>query len=169
MQVSRQPAPRRTAQEDLNDALDVLSDWLDSRFAIPGTSWRIGVDSILGLIPGVGDVLSVALSFFILAAGLHYGVPRITLVRMGINVALDFVVGSIPIVGDAFDVWFKSNRRNVAMIQRARMGGSAARRGVAVDWLFVAAICAVLAAILIGATALVWMVLGALFRLVTGG
>src|SRR5689334_2194154 len=90
-------------QIEVEESLDTLSHYLDGLFRIPGTGWRFGLDSLIGLIPNVGDISTSLLSFYILIAGVRYGVPKITLVRMAFNIGLDYVVGSIPFIGDAFD------------------------------------------------------------------
>ena len=91
---------------------------LDSSLAIPGTSIRFGLDPIIGLIPGFGDLAGAALSGYIVLAGIRLGVSRATVIRMLANVGIDTLVGSIPVVGDLFDAGWKSNNRNVALIER---------------------------------------------------
>ena len=93
-----------------------LSYLLDERFRIPGTSQRIGLDGLLGLLPGVGDTVGTLLSTYILFEAAQIGVPRSTLLRMIANIALDTVVGAIPVVGDIFDVAWKANKKNVALL-----------------------------------------------------
>jgi hypothetical protein len=99
--------------------LERLARLLDSSIEVPGTKLTVGVDPLLGLIPGVGDALSLVASVYIVAMGSRLGVPRRTVWRMGLNVAVDAVVGSIPVLGDLFDAGFKANTRNVALIRRA--------------------------------------------------
>ena len=94
-----------------------LSSWLDSRFRIPGTDTRVGLDPILGLIPGVGDLVSLGLSGYAILAAHRFGLPKRTIARMLGNLGIDAVVGSIPIVGDLFDFAFKANRRNLKLIE----------------------------------------------------
>src|SRR5439155_4971679 len=136
---------RPMAAEDLDRELEVLARLMDTMFRIPGLGWRFGLDPILGLVPMVGDVITTAVSVYILLAGLRYGVPKITLVRMAMNVAIDMVVGSVPFVGDFFDAYWKSNVRNLTLLrQRVRVSG---RRGADFgDWLFVGFIVAFLLA-----------------------
>jgi hypothetical protein len=100
-----------------------LVRFLDDGIAVPGTSYRIGFDGIAGLIfPAAGDALTAAgaLSLFWLAV--QRGVPRVVLARMALNVAIDAIVGSIPIVGDLFDFAFKANRKNLRLLERAEQG-----------------------------------------------
>src|SRR3978361_378970 len=90
-------------QLQVDRGLDDLAFYLDDLFRIPGVGWRFGLDAIIGLVPNVGDTLTSFASFYILFAGVRYGVPKITLLRMAFNIGLDYFVGSIPIIGDAFD------------------------------------------------------------------
>lgn len=167
------PPPRvlRVKQRSIEpeDALSRLSYWLDSRFEIPGLGWRFGLDPIIGLIPGIGDLLSLLPSLLILLFAVRYGVPRITLIRMGINLALDFGIGALPVVGDLFDAWFKANQRNVALIQRTRVRGPHSRAVLLSDWLFVGTVCALVLALLVGAIALTWTVLASVLGRLLGG
>ncbi len=131
---------------------------MDTMFRIPGLGWRFGLDPILGLVPMVGDVVATAVSVYILLAGLRYGVPKITLVRMAMNVAIDMIVGSIPFAGDVFDAYWKSNVRNLALL-RQRVHASGRRGADFSDWLFVGLIIAFLLGLLVGGIALLaWMV-----------
>ncbi|MCC6493268.1 MAG: DUF4112 domain-containing protein [Pirellulales bacterium] len=102
------------------DAADVeiLARWLDSVFTLPGTKIRFGVDALAGLLPGAGDTLASLASLYILVAAHRAGASRVTLLRMGINIAVDLIVGAIPIAGDLFDVYFKSNQRHVGLLRR---------------------------------------------------
>src|SRR5579885_3759626 len=82
--------------------LALLARWMDSVFEIPGTGIRIGFDPILGLVPGLGDALTTLVSLYILAAARRYGVPRVTVLRMAANVAIDLALGAVPVFGDVF-------------------------------------------------------------------
>lgn len=95
-----------------------LARVLDTAIGIPGTKLRVGLDALLGLIPGAGDAVSAALSGYIVLAAARAGASRPVLLRMIGNVVFDTVVGSIPIVGDLFDVAFRANSRNVALLER---------------------------------------------------
>jgi hypothetical protein len=97
--------------------IDNLAGWLDSRWSIPGTSWRFGLDAVIGLVPGIGDALTTLLSLYIVALGVRAGASPGTLVRMLANVALDALVGAVPLIGDIADVAFKANRRNLALLR----------------------------------------------------
>ena len=107
--------------EDLRsriERLDRLSRLLDIAFVVPGTNIRFGVDAILGLIPVVGDWAGVALSSLVILEAARIGVPAGLLARMVGNVVIEGVVGSVPIAGDVFDVFWRANRRNLALLRR---------------------------------------------------
>ncbi|MCK0167407.1 DUF4112 domain-containing protein [Jannaschia sp. S6380] len=103
---------------DRLDRLDRLADNLDSRYRIPGTSIRFGWDGILGLIPGLGDIATLGPAGYILLEAHRLGAPSHVKGRMVFNSGVDWVVGSIPVIGDIFDVGWKANRRNVALLRR---------------------------------------------------
>jgi hypothetical protein len=98
--------------------LEKLADLLDARFGMPGTRLRFGFDSLLGLVPGVGDGISAVPAIYIIHRAEQLGVPRHILTRMAINLAVDTAVGFVPLVGDLFDFGFKANRRNVALLKQ---------------------------------------------------
>lgn len=106
--------------------LEWLADLLDSRFVIPGTNIRFGLDGIIGMVPIAGDIISALISFYLISRASELGLSPWVKTRMVWNVALDTVVGAVPILGDMFDVSFKSNRRNIALAKRylARHGSS---------------------------------------------
>ena len=104
------------------DRLDRLATWLDTAFVIPGTNIRFGVEALLRLIPGIGDFAASALSLYLLYEASRLGVPRLLLARMLGNVIIEGAMGAVPIAGDAFDVFFRANRRNIALLRRHFMG-----------------------------------------------
>jgi hypothetical protein len=133
-----------------------LAELLDRRFRLPGTDIRFGLDPLFGLVPGVGDALGSVLGSFIVLVAAQNGVPRITLVRMVINLLINGIVGAIPGVGDLFSFWFKSNVRNVALLERHRSAYGAA--STAPDWTFVAGLIVGLVALVIaGFVGTVWL------------
>ena len=134
-------------QIEVEKGLDDLSFYLDGLFRVPGVGWRFGLDAVIGLIPNVGDTLTSFASFYILVAGVRYGVPKITLLRMAFNIGLDYVVGMVPIIGDAFDFVWKSNQQNMNLI-RTRAAGHG--KGTTSDYVFVFGLIALLIAILVG-------------------
>jgi hypothetical protein len=101
--------------------LDLLSRLLDTAFPIPGTRFRIGLDGVLGLLPGIGDSLGAVFSTYIIFEAARLGCPKRTLLQMLGNVAVETVIGAIPIVGDLFDFAWKANVKNVALL-RAQKG-----------------------------------------------
>src|ERR1019366_10509779 len=104
-----------------DSTLQRLEILLDEAFRIPFTGMRFGIDGIIGLVPGLGDVLAGLLSLIIPIAAWSRGVPYVTLIRMGVNLGIGVLIGSIPLFGDAFDIAWKPNRRNYQLLQR-RLG-----------------------------------------------
>jgi Domain of unknown function (DUF4112) len=104
--------------------LDLMATAFDTAFVLPGTKVRFGVESLIRLIPGVGDIAASALSCWLLYEAYRLGVPKALFARMLANVVLEGAVGSVPLAGDAFDVFFRANRRNVALLREhfARTG-----------------------------------------------
>ncbi len=101
-----------------NENLDLLAHILDDWFRVPGTSIRFGLDGILGLVPWLGDVLAGLASCILILAAWFRGVPYVTLARMVVNLGIDVLVGAIPLFGDMFDIAWKANRRNYALMTR---------------------------------------------------
>ncbi|HKG13980.1 MAG TPA: DUF4112 domain-containing protein [Pyrinomonadaceae bacterium] len=144
-------APSTRSRAEVERGLDQLSTLMDGLFRIPGTGWRIGLDALVGLIPGIGDFATTAVSFYILAAGVRYRVPKVTLLRMAANVGVDYVLGAVPVVGDLFDAAWKSNQMNVELLRRrASVSAEEAKHGRASDWLFLGVIILGLLALLAG-------------------
>lgn len=112
-----------------------LADLLDQRFTIPGTSIRIGLDPIIGLIPGIGDLVANLTGSIIVIIAAQFGVPKIVLARMAINIAINTLLGAIPIFGDIISIWYRSNVKNVALLERF-LDRQSKRAGIR-DWLFV--------------------------------
>lgn len=111
--------PLRTRPDDGIPAwAERLVRFLDDGFVIPGTSFRVGFDAVLGLVPGVGDFLTTASSVSLVWLAQQRGASRSVLGRMMFNLAIDAVVGAVPVLGDVFDVVFKANRRNLELLQR---------------------------------------------------
>ena len=151
------PAPRRMAD------LERLARLLDEAIRVPGTNVRFGLDALIGLVPGVGDLAGAALAGYIVLAGVRRGAPASVLLRMLLNVGIDTVVGSVPVVGDLFDVGWRANSRNVALLERHAtdpQGARAASAGVVI------AVVVGLAVLLGIAVAAAWLVLRGLGHLV---
>jgi len=129
--------------------LERLAHWLDTIFEIPGIRLKFGIDALLGLLPGVGDTASALASVYILQAASKYGVPRVTLARMTLNIGIDLVAGAIPIVGDLFDVYWKANRKNVELLRRHFKANPTTERSIKrSDGLFVAGMIALIGVLL---------------------
>jgi hypothetical protein len=109
------------------ERLRTLSRLLDSAFLIPGTRYRFGLDAIVGLVPGIGDAIGAIFSIYIVFQAARLGVPKLTLARMIGNVGVDTIVGEIPLLGDLFDVAFKSNIKNLSLIEQHVHRPSAAK------------------------------------------
>lgn len=116
------------------EALRRVARLLDSALPVPGTSFRFGLDPILGLIPGLGDLVSPLFTLGVIWHARDIGVPRVVLLRMIFNVAIDTIVGFVPLVGDLFDVAWKSNNMNLALLERH---AEEERPGSSGDWTFV--------------------------------
>ncbi len=132
--------------------VELLAWLLDNSIPIPGTGRRIGLDGIIGLVPGFGDVISGGLGILVVARAAHLGLPRIALARMLANVAIDFTVGAIPLAGDAFDFWYKSHARNLHLLRRHLATPRASTAG---HWAFFAAL---LVGFLLLAAGVVWVI-----------
>src|SRR5919112_300044 len=102
-ETAREAARRERSRADVERSIEQLSRWMDGLFRIPGTGWRFGLDALVGLVPGVGDLATTAVSFYILASGVRYRVPKATLLRMGANVGIDYLLGAVPVLGDLLD------------------------------------------------------------------
>jgi hypothetical protein len=150
--------------------VEILARWMDSVFEIPGTGIRFGLDAIVGLVPGLGDVITSVVSLYILRVASRRGVPRITLMRMASNIAVDYVLGSVPLVGDAFDVYWKANLKNVELLRRHTLSTRTERRKArSGDWLFVGGLMALLIALLVGCVTIAYWIVAGLWRLVGAG
>lgn len=125
-----------------------LADLLDRRYTIPGSSIRIGLDPIIGLIPYVGDAIVSFVGAFILVVAAESQLPKIVLIRMSLNIALNGMIGAIPILGDLFSVWFKSNVRNVDLLERYAVGDR--RPSTVGDWVFVVGLLLGIAFVVVG-------------------
>jgi hypothetical protein len=96
--------------------ITALATLLDSAFLIPGLNRRVGLDAIIGLIPGIGDAISAVLASYIIWEARQLGLPRWKIARMIGNLAVDTAIGAIPVAGDAFDLFFKANQRNLRIV-----------------------------------------------------
>jgi hypothetical protein len=133
---------------DRNDDpfIAMMARLMDTAFVIPGTNIRFGLDPLLGLVPGLGDTLTAAVSVMLIMQSARHGVPKVVLARMGMNVILNTVLGSVPVVGDAFSVYFKSNAKNYELLRRH---AGSQRKATRSDWAFVIGIIAVVVTLLV--------------------
>lgn len=153
---AEQSARYRDLQAELPE-LQRLADWMDSVFQIPGTNVKFGLDAILGLFPGIGDTLTSMVSLYILHAAHRRGVSRLAMTRMAANLAVDYCVGAVPFVGDAFDVYWKANQKNVELLRRHTLANPVSERRRRVgDWLFFAGLAAMVIVFLVGSITIAW-------------
>jgi hypothetical protein len=158
--VTRIPRADR-ADGDPVAEVELLAWLLDNSIPIPATGRRIGLDAIIGLIPIAGDVASAGLGLFVVWRGARLGLPRVVVARMLLNSALDLAVGAIPLIGDAFDLWFKANTRNLRLMRRHLEEPTASTRG---SWV---AIGAMAAALVVVAVLIIWAFAGLIAFLLT--
>ncbi len=144
----------------------LLAYVLDDLIPIPGTKMRVGLDPIIGLIPGIGDSSTAAFSAVIIVNGLRAGLPRVVLMRMVGNVLLNTVFGAVPVLGDVFSAWFKSNNKNYALL-REHQGRK--RRASAMDWGVVLAMLGVALLFVIAMALLVGWITVRFFAWLAGG
>jgi hypothetical protein len=112
------PAVALPEPGELSPTVAWLATLMDDAYQIPGTNYRIGLDAIIGLIPGIGDLAALVIGGLVLKEARRLGVSRWTRARMTANYAVDFLIGSIPLAGDLFDVGFKAHRKNLRLLQR---------------------------------------------------
>jgi len=131
--------------------LDTVSSFLDNQFRIPGTQTRFGLDFIVGLIPGAGDMISFGVSSVLVLTMARYGASGRVIIQMLWNIFLDTVVGAIPILGDIFDLYYKSNRRNFNLLREHYEEGAYGGSG---KWVVVVVLIALIA-MFVG---LIWLI-----------
>jgi len=145
----------RPGTVQIDRELEILSQIMDNQFRIPVLGWRFGMNAIIDLIPQFGDVATTIVALYVLVSAVRYRVPKITLLRMGMNIAIYFLVGLIPFAGDLFDAWWKPNIRNIDLLRRrATVSAAQAKKGRTSDWLFVGLIAGGLLGLLFGSIAL---------------
>ena len=155
--MERVPAAHR----DLG-ALRVLTRWMDEAVRVPGTRFRIGLDGVLGMIPGVGDVAGGLLSSWFVVTAARLGAPPSVLARMGLNIGLDALVGAVPFLGDLFDFGWKANRKNLDLLDRhltdpaATARSSRVRVGATAAGVLALTILTLVGAITVGAALVRW-------------
>ena len=115
--AAKDSAQNREKLETLKQ-LRSLTHTLDNAFEIPGTGYRVGWDAIIGLVPGIGDAIMLVPSGYIVYQAYRLGAPRSTLIQMGVNLGLETLIGSVPLIGDLFDATWKSNARNLHLLEQ---------------------------------------------------
>src|SRR5438132_6681810 len=125
----------RPSSVQVERELEVLSQIMDNQFRLPVLGWRFGLNAIIDLIPEFGDIATTIVALYVLVSAVRYRVPKITLLRMGLNIGIYFVGGLIPLAGDLFDAWWKPNIRNLNLLRkRATVSAEEARRRRRSDW-----------------------------------
>jgi hypothetical protein len=169
LSAKRTSSVLRPTNVQIERELEVLSQLMDNQFRIPVIDWRFGLNAIIDLIPQFGDVATTIVALYILVSAVRYRVPKITLLRMALNIAIYFLVGAIPFLGYLFSVWWKPNIRNLNLLRRrATVSAEEAKKGRAADWWFVALIISGLVALLMGTVVvmiLVWWYIATHLRL----
>lgn len=159
------PEKKRGAQQ-----IEPLFRWIaflmDDFLRLPGTKLRFGIDPLIGLIPGIGDTGSAMVSALALIQAARHGLPKIVLARMSLNILLNELIGIVPIFGDAFSFWFKSNARNHELIKEHLGAPRKSRRS---DWVFVIAVLFALVVLVGVSIAVSLFVLQQIIHLLSGG
>ncbi len=161
IELARKPshAVLRPTAIQVNRELEVLSQLMDNQFQVPVIGWRFGLNAVIDLIPEFGDIATTIVALYILVSAVRYRVPKITLLRMGLNIAIYFIGGLVPFAGDLFDAWWKPNIRNINLLRgRATVSAGDAKRGRASDWVFVSLIVGGLLTLLFGSITLTFLI-----------
>jgi hypothetical protein len=157
--------PRFDSREGHLEMLRLLSRWMDTAFVVPGVGWRFGLDPIIGLVPVLGDVVTSFISLYILAVAQQYQIPTSTKLRMGLNIAADYMIGAVPLVGNLFDFAWKANDQNLKLLERSIAAeGRRRTKQTAWDWAVLAGIAALLLGLVIGSLALAIFLAGWLLQ-----
>jgi hypothetical protein len=130
------PASRALTPEHIDPRIadvEAVARWFDYAFVLPG-GFRFGLAGIIGLVPGIGDLIDALVSLYIVNRAIQLGLPRVTIARMMLNVGIEAFVGAVPLIGDLFDVVFKANLRNYNILSNHM---AEPRRQSRLDWLFV--------------------------------
>ena len=155
----------RPSAVQIERELEVFSQIMDNQFRIPVLNWHFGMNAIIDLVPGIGDVATTIVALYVVISAVRYRVPKVTLLRMALNIAIYFVVGLVPLLGDIFAAWWKPNIRNLNLLRRrATVSAEQAKHGRSSDWLFVGVIIASLMALLFGSLAISAFVLWFLIK-----
>lgn len=156
--TDRPPAPRPAdGRRPLDPWVEAFVRLMDDALRIPGTDVRFGLDAILGLIPGAGDAVTALASLAVLGVAARDGAPPVLIVRMALNLGLDALLGTVPILGTIFDVGFKANRRNLRLLERHRAGATGPRDTWPVWALMVLAVSALVVPLAVAVALGVWV------------
>ena len=156
---SRTRTVLRPSAVQIERELEVVSQLMDNQFRLPVLGWHFGLNAIIDLIPQFGDVATTIVALYILVSAVGYRVPKITLLRMALNIAMYFLVGAIPFAGYLFEVWWKPNIRNLNLLRRrATVSAAEAKQGRVADWWFVLLIVGTLVLLLLGSIAVTFLV-----------
>lgn len=139
--------PVRPERIEVDPKSELIAKLMDSAFVIPGTKIRFGFDALIGLFPGIGDSLGALISSFLIVQGSRMGVPRIILARMAMHIFINTVIGAVPVFGDVFSVFYRSNRKNYELLRRYAGHRRAPRPS---DWVFVIGFVVLMLALLAG-------------------
>lgn len=156
------PPEEQRKRAELEPLFRWLATIMDEFLRVPGTKIRFGLDPLIGLIPGIGDTGSAMVSAFALIRAARSGVPKILLARMSVNILINELIGIVPVVGDAFSFWFKSNVRNYAILKEHTAGSRKATRS---DWVFVFGVLVLLVAVVATGIAVTFLFLHAILKL----
>ena len=157
------PPEEKQGRAELEPLFKWLAVIMDEFLRVPGTKIRFGLDPLIGLIPGIGDTGSAMVSAFALIQAARRGVPKILLARMSMNILINELIGVVPVIGDAFSFWFKSNARNYEILKSHSGGFRPAKRS---DWIFVFGVLALLVLFVVGGTVVSFLFLQQLVKLI---
>jgi len=140
------PPEEKARRSEVEPLFRWLALIMDNFLRVPGTQFRFGLDPLMGLLPGLGDTGSAIISAMALVEAARRGLPKILLARMSLNILINEAIGIVPVVGDAFSFWFKSNARNYELLRRHTAAPGRASKS---DWIFVAFVLGALGFILL--------------------
>lgn len=160
--LPRDPSTRDASVRDRSTLARLIARLMDTLFRVPGTDIRFGLDPLVGLVPGLGNAVGAIISSLVLVQSVRSGIPRIVLTRMAVNIMINTMGGAVPLVGDLFSVWWKSNVRNYRLYEKHATGAAVSTRS---DWVFVVGLLfLILFGLLLILVILIWIALE-VFRL----
>ena len=153
----------KSDREQVQAFAEFIARLLDSAFFIPGTRIRIGLDPLLGLIPGIGDIIANLIGSSILFFAVQLQVPKIVIARMALNMGINTVIGAIPGLGDLFSIWFRSNQTNAQLLRRYTT--QATTHATTTDWIFVIGLIVILFLLVAGTFTLIVLAVQKIWQL----